>query len=298
MNKVRRFGFRGCNRWGALLGIALITAACADDKDAVAETEGDTEAATDSSDPTATDSATTMPPTTSPGTTTADSTTADPSDSTSGTGMDDAGFINMDTGDTGTSEPQPNGSQCGANEECESGFCYTVPQLGGVCSECLVDQDCETGTCSISPNSGYAVCTDGGIGNMCNTDEGCMGDLVCAELLDTGGLVNSNFCSECNTTADCEGEQICSPVYDLGNFAGYLACVDPMSVETNGGCPIDNGVGDGSVCVDGHCGVADIMGFIQLGVCGECTDDGDCMGQETCTPPSAGQDGLFGAVCE
>ncbi len=237
---------------------------------------------------------------TSAGTTvgTSASTSADTGGS-SDSGADSNGFVNpQDTGSDGPAMPQPNGGQCANNEGCESGFCYTIPQLGGICSECLVDADCGTGTCSLDAAAMYAICTDGSIGKQCNSDEGCMGDLVCTELIDTGGLFNANFCSECGPQAPCAGDQVCAPVYDLGNFGGYMACVDPGSVADGGGCPLDGGVGDGTACMSGHCGVADVfMGLLQLGICGECDTDADCPDGMTCTPPQIGMGGVSGATC-
>jgi len=220
------------------------------------------------------------------------------SSSSSTTGMADGSFLDSVTSGDPPPMPQPNGGQCMGPEDCESGFCYEIPMLGGVCSECLTDTDCEMGTCSLDPTVLYAVCTDGSIGVMCSSDEGCMGDLVCAELLDTGGLFPLNFCSECSETTPCEAGQICSPTYDLGMFQGYLACVDPMSVPNGGGCPLDGFMGDGEVCQSGFCGVADVFGVVPIGVCGECLEDMDCMAMEMCTPPVADMSGLMGAVCE
>ena len=84
-------------------------------------------------------------------------------DSTGGstsTGMADGSFLDgMTTDEPPPPKPQPNGGQCMDGGECESGFCYQIPMLGGVCSECLTDTDCETGTCSLDPMALYAVCT-------------------------------------------------------------------------------------------------------------------------------------------
>jgi hypothetical protein len=223
------------------------------------------------------------------------STTATSADS--GDDSESGGFINPDD-ESGPGAPGPNGAQCGTNEECESGYCYTIPMVGGVCSECLMDADCEMGTCALDAAAMYAVCTDGSLGSMCDSDEGCMGDLVCTELIDTMGLFNANYCSECGESAPCEGEQVCSPTYDADNFSGYFTCVDPGSVPNGGGCPLEGGMGDGTPCESGHCGAADLfMGFVSLGVCGECTTDEDCMEGQTCTPAS-GDGGLMGAICE
>jgi hypothetical protein len=210
------------------------------------------------------------------------------------TGMMDGSFLDgMTTDEPPPPMPQPNGSMCSDARECESGFCYQIPMLGGVCSECLTDTDCDTGTCSLDPQAFYAVCTDGSIGVMCSSDEGCMGDLVCAELIDTGGLFNANFCSECNDSTPCPMGQICSPVYDLASFQGYMACMDPSTVPNGGGCP----VGDGTVCQSGICSVANLLGLIPIGVCGECLDAMDCMAMEMCIPAMADMSGLQGSMC-
>ncbi len=265
-------------------------------------TEGETDEGSSTSGTTTSNTDT---PTTNPGVTTDDSatgagvTTTPTSAGTANdgsTGSDDAGFINPETGDETAVQTQPNGAQCAAPSECDSGICYTIPQLGGVCSECLVDEDCDTGTCSIEADAGYALCTDGSEGNMCNTDEGCMGELVCTELIDTGGLINASFCSQCGPSAPCDGEQICSPEYDLQNFGGSFVCVDPESVDNGGGCPVDDG---DAACASGHCGIANVFALAEIGVCGECNADDDCpeLGQ-TCVPPEAGMGGLVPASCE
>jgi hypothetical protein len=215
---------------------------------------------------------------------------------TSTTGMMDGGFLDGMTTD-GPPTGQPNGSQCGNASECESGFCYQIPMLGGVCSECLTDTDCATGTCSLDPQVFYAVCTDGSIGVMCSSDEGCMGELVCAELIDTGGFFNASFCSECNDATPCANDQICSPVYDLASFQGYLACMDPGTAPNGAGCPIDGFQGDGEVCQSGICSVATLLGLIPIGLCGECLDNTDCPDMETCAPAVADMNGVQGSMC-
>lgn len=232
-------------------------------------------------------------------TTSATSDDATLSASDSGGTADSGGFINPESEDSGPDGPQPNGGGCANNEGCESGFCYAIPQIGGVCSECLVDSDCEAGTCAVDFAAMYAVCTDGSIGNMCNSDEGCAGDLVCTELIDTGGLFNASFCSECGPTAPCAGDLVCAPMYDAAAFTGHFTCVEAASVPNGGGCPIADGVGDGAPCASGMCGVADVfMGLVQLGVCGECLTDDDCEAKMTCVPANVDMNGLMGAACQ
>jgi hypothetical protein len=248
-------------------------------------------------------SGTTMAPTTTAGgsMTGASASSTSASTSASSTGPDDGsssegGFINPESGDSGPSGPQPNGAQCGGNDDCESGYCYMIPMIGGVCSECLTDADCDF-TCSLDAAAGYAVCSDGSTGVMCESTEGCADGLVCAELIDTGGLFNASFCSECATDMDCDGGQLCSPYYDTRMLGGYFACVDPMSVPDGQGCPIVDGMGDGTVCLNGHCGIADLFGVVELGLCGECTTEMDCAEGETCMPAMAGMGGVSGPTC-
>jgi len=219
-------------------------------------------------------------------------------DTTAGvsTSMSDGGFLDPSSGDDGPPEPGPNGTPCDNNTACESEFCFVLPMLGGVCSECLMDTDCAEGTCSLDAAAAYAICTDGGIGVMCDSDKGCMDDLVCSEILDTAGLFPLDFCSECRDDVPCADGQLCSPVYDLANVAGFLGCVDPMSVPDGEGCPLVGGVGDGAVCMSGLCGVALLFDLIPVGVCGECLTDMDCPGG-TCQPAAADMAGLMGATC-
>lgn len=283
----------------AVFAFALAAlAACSDDGNAGAS--GDDSGSSSGGGSSGASATIGMSSTTTPGTS-AGSATGDTADGTAsgGSSADGASFINMDGGSDGPVGPQPNGAQCSTNDECESMFCYTIPQLGGVCSECLVDADCGSGTCAISPASMYAVCTDGSMGVMCNSDEGCMGDLVCTELIDTGGLINASFCSECGPTAPCAGDDVCAPVYDLANFGGYMACAAPGSVPNDGGCPIDDmGTPDGTACSSGICTAADVfMGLVTVGVCGECASDDDCTAPATCTPAAASMSGLTGSVC-
>ncbi len=278
-----------------VLSFSLSLAACSDDGLQGSGAESESSGGETNADATA--SATMGMSSTSASTGTTSATTASESDTADES--DSGGFINPDSEDSGPTAPGPNGAQCSANDECESMFCYTIPMLGGVCSECLADADCEMGTCAIDAAAMYAVCTDGSLGNMCDSDEGCMGALVCTELIDTGGLFNASFCSDCGPSAPCAGDGICSPVYDAAAFSGHLTCVAPGSVPNDGGCPLVDGVGDDAACTSMRCGVADVfMGFVQLGVCGECNGDDDCVAPATCTPASAGNGGLMGASCQ
>ncbi|MBC8074177.1 MAG: hypothetical protein IAG13_38010 [Deltaproteobacteria bacterium] len=280
----------------ALASLVALLAACSDDGGPGAGGSS-SDSGNDSSGP---ESATITQGMSSTSASTSAGTASSTTDPGTGSSEDTAGFISPDSGgESGPMLPGPNGAECASNDECESEFCYQIPMLGGLCSECLMDADCKAGTCAVDFTAMYAMCTDGALGNMCDSDEGCMGDLVCTQLIDTMGLFNANYCSECGPTAPCEGEQICSPTYDASGISGHFSCAEPGSAPNNAGCPIEDGMGQGEVCDSGHCGVADVfMGFVQLGVCGECSVDGDCVDGGTCTPAGSGMAGLMGAVCE
>ncbi len=216
-------------------------------------------------------------------------------DTTAASGMDTAGFL-PSTGTGSEPMPGPNGSPCMGPGDCESEFCYTVPTMGGFCSECLTDEDCGMGTCSVDLMLGYAVCTDGSLGVMCSSDEGCMEPLVCATVVDTGGVFPLDFCSECRDDVPCTDGQLCTPVIDIEALGGFNGCVDPMSVPNNGACPLVGGVGDGAVCQSGICTSALALGLVPIGLCGECAVDADCPGG-TCTPAVADMNGVSGSIC-
>ena len=180
-------------RGAALPGLALALStllACGPEPAGAGDDDDDTE-----TEPTGTTASTPM---TTAGMTAAETTAGggeadagSDDDDTTGDAMADSdsgrGFI--DDADDGPDDggPQPLGGMCSASDECDSGFCYDIPMFGGVCSECLMDSDCDMGTCAGDFNAGYAVCTDGALGLMCDSDEGCMGELVCGTVIDTGG---------------------------------------------------------------------------------------------------------------
>ncbi len=211
------------------------------------------------------------------------------------------GFVPTDTSDSattaGTGEPGPNGSMCGNDDECTSMICVDVAGFTGLCSECRTDQDCmdsgEGLNCSIGAN-GYFECGSGMAGTMCMSSDACDGDLVCAQVIDLGGLFNDQFCSECEDDDGCEAGEQCVPSYDLQNFTGERVCAEAGSLEQDALCDT------GDQCMSGICGTADVMGFLQFGICSECESDGDCDAGQTCTPASAdvlGGGGLAGGTC-
>jgi hypothetical protein len=110
-----------------------------------------------------------------------------------------------------------------------------------------------------------------------------MDPLFCSQVVNTGGLIPDKFCSECDTTANCTDPQVCNPEFapDPNMPMGQNVCVDQGSVALDAFCDYE---GDGNLaCATGFCSVADVMGFVMLGVCGECLVDGDCTDGKTCT---------------
>jgi len=187
---------------------------------------------------------------------------------------------------TGPVEPQENGAMCEVNEECISGFCFYINLLGGICGECLVDSDCPDGGCSLpnplaQPPVG-AHCNMGEPGAGCMSDDICQDGYVCATILEVPNILMANTCSECLDDSGCTAPQLCSPTYDVLNISGQKLCVDPGTVPNGEGCDF-MGTGD-EACMSGLCAMVDIMGLLQVGVCGDCEVDADCTAPDVCLP--------------
>lgn len=219
----------------------------------------------------------------------------DPSTGTGpGTGSTGSGSEAGSSSETGSeststgSDLLPGGMQCNSDAECQ-GFCYMNPILGGICGDCLEDADCAWG-CNApnplrNPPTG-ATCGTGGQGEGCETSQACMGDLSCSQIIDAAGFLDVSTCGECSDDDDCPG--LCSPNIALAEFGGSWSCVAAGSLPDGATCDLE---GSGSAaCTNGFCAAASIMGFIELGVCSACLDDGDCS-SGTCLPPQASLDG-------
>lgn len=282
------------------LATTLVLTACRGEDPAGSATETSTSS-------TGTDTTTSGTPTTTDTPTTTGSVEPTTSTGEPTTGFDPcaggAGFIDCTTGETTTGSPnqQPNGGQCASDADCISGNCYEIPipMVGGVCGECDEDQDCvDAGTgigCSLSMAGG--VCTQGDVGNGCMSDDACMEGLTCGPAIDLPipGLLPDS-CNECEDSSDCEMGMVCNPTVDILSFSGSRQCVAEGSVANDNLCDID---GDGDLaCTSGICAPVNIMGFIEIGVCGECETDDDCPMGTTCTPGSVSQGGLAGSVCQ
>lgn len=269
-----------------LICATAFVGACASDP--ATEDGGETTAASGTAGETATGDSTT--------------TTTDTTDTTdTATTGDDASFI-ADTGpDTGmdTGAPGNLGDMCQTDADCaEDLFCNGIPGFGGICSECGSDADCDGGNCTISAN-GWFECGDGSLGQMCETDMACAGDLHCADLIDLGGLFPTSFCSECADDSHCAMGQLCAPQVDLMNImglSGQRVCIDPGTLGQDSLC---DHTGSGDEQCEGFCTSADIMGIFEIGLCGECETDGDCMGNATCMPAVIDlmSGGFSGSLC-
>lgn len=213
----------------------------------------------------------------------------------SSAGMDSMGFISAGSTTAGPVEPQPDGSFCQVDEECDSGHCLAIEGVGGVCSACEIDSDCEMGTCVFEITVGYSICTDGSVGVDCMSDRGCADGLVCVPVFGEGGL-SPMRCSECSPSVPCPDGQGCTLITDNGLLDAYFGCIDAGTVPLGETCPVVDGVGDGTICTSGQCGVIDVFGF-QIGVCSECDADDDCMMGQTCSDPGFDMGMLTPGVC-
>lgn len=266
----------------ALVATTMFLVACGPASSADTDDEGSTGAASTSGGTTSGPVATTALDTTGGGPI-ATSTTG------GGSSSSDGGFIpRPDMG--GPVDPLPNGEQCERADDCESGACYLFPGAGvGLCSDCETDADCMIdggpGTCGFDA-SPWAVCTDGSAGQICMSDEACMGELVCAELFPGNPFTT---CGECTTAANCMQTQLCI----LGDSGG-TECIDPGTVENGGFC---TGPDDGA-CMSGHCTSAQFMGMdVGLFLCGECSEDMDCDPGQVCMPAMASQMDAMPSMC-
>ncbi len=295
------------------LGIAVLTLGCSPAIDLAVDTDAETDT-DESSSGGGSDVTTTA--TTTPGT----STTTSPSSTTLPTATDPT--IDPDTGSSGgggsgsTSEGSsssagstttggsseggesttglpglPDGSQCASDAECASDHCYLAGVLGGVCGECSTDGDCEFGCNAPNPLATPpegSTCSEGNLGENCENDDACVG-LECVEVINVPGIIEISSCSECDIDADCMPDQNCNVDISVADFDGVWTCVPTGTVPLGETCD-SSGSGD-AACMSGACANADIMGLIQIGVCSECDDNGDCNAGEDCLEPEISLDG-------
>lgn len=229
-----------------------------------------------------------------------DESTSTESSSASSSGSSSGTSEGSSDGSTGGPDGLPNGSMCDLDLQCASASCFVVGPLGGVCGECEADTDCDTGGCSVplplaNPVQG-AVCNDGSLGDGCDTDAACADALVCALIIDVPGILTNETCGECAIDADCGPAEVCSPDYDVPSFGGAWTCEGEGTLPNGAGCRLD-GLGP-AACASGICTPGDVLGVLQLGVCGACEFDNDCPVGQTCQPAQVDlQAGLSGSFC-
>lgn len=301
------------------VGIAILSAGCSPAIDLAVDTDTDAGDSSSSDGADVTTTATTTPSTST--TTTAGSTTTptatdptlDPTEGSSGgesSGSTSGGSTtSASTGSSGgsstggeestTDSPGlPDGEQCSVDDECASEHCYVAGVLGGLCGECSSDADCEFGCNAPNPLAmppEGSTCSEGNLGENCENDDGCVG-LECVEVINVPGVIEVSSCSECDVDADCMPDQNCNVDISIADFDGVWTCVPTGSVPLGQTCDT-SGSGD-AACNSGACADANIMGLLQIGVCSQCDDNGDCGPGETCVDPEISLDGsITPGVC-
>ena len=277
----------------ALVGaLVFALAGCGDSAPGGTNTDGDTSGTTagETTEAASSSSSTTASPTGS-STSSGSSTTEAPTTVTTGAPACEPEFDLAD--------------QCAEDCECFSGFCYTVPLVGGSCGECKVDADCPDGGCTIpNPWGGNgSMCNAGEPGKGCETDEVCSDPSApyCATIIEAQGLFALRTCSECQTDADCGGDTPhCAPEIDLDTFTGILRCMGDSTLAQDQPC-VKPGELD-PVCETGICSLANVQNVLEVGICGQCLSDDDCQPGETCEAAwvdlgGSGIEDLYGSIC-
>ncbi len=142
-----------------------------------------------------------------------------------------------------------------------------------------------------------STCNMGGQGGGCETDSVCQDGLSCSNVFSLLGIVVLNTCGECTSDVDCMMGQICAPIVDVSAFTGARTCIYPHTLPQDAFCDLD-GNGNGA-CQSGICSIVDVMGLAEVGACGECNSDADCI-SGVCMLGSfdLGMGVLAGSVCQ
>ena len=263
-----------------------------------------TSAASDTNDTSSSSSSSDTATSTTAGSTTTAATTAS-SESDSGTGTTGSTTATSVTTTTTGAVPQPNGSPCSSDEECESESCYLVPLLGGLCGECKTDDDCDGGGCTIpNPLKGVgASCNKGGAGDGCGSDEVCVDPAApyCGVVVNAKPIITVMTCGECKTNAECTDPKMpnCNPVVSVADFNGQLSCVEDGSIPNDKACNLAENGGH-KACESGKCTTAVLETVVKIGICGECLADADCPAEKPkCVDAAVDTNNgdLFGAKC-
>jgi hypothetical protein len=158
----------------------------------------------------------------------------------------------------------PNGTQCDANSDCQSGTCCGDGLTANACGDCCSGLNCGTD----------ALC----INNQCHGGSGiCMADGECSANSEGHICRVSNLCG-CDADTDCPMESLCN--------------VATHKCSANGGgnlCMSNSECTNGNVCCSGSCNQCCGNGDCPAErphcaglICLECVTDTDCMSGEIC----------------
>ena len=217
-----------------------------------------------------------------------DESTSDDGDSTT-TGATSTTSTTSTTGaETATTEDGlPNGSECSEPSQCGSGHCFLLGPLGGICGECTTDADCRYGCGTANPLVDPplpSTCDDGMLGAGCSDDLACLDGLVCSSVVEVPGIVDVGTCGTCGVDVGCAPDEACTLVADYNQLQGQHDCVPAGSTPDGMSCSLQF---DGESACANHCEAVTVMGLLEIGICGECLADDDCMGLgETCVSGS------------
>lgn len=142
----------------------------------------------------------------------------------------------------------PNGSSCDFGEQCESGKCWfhEGAAFWGYCGDCLTDAECvasgEGINCTGAFDGSAPHCSDGAVGEACESDAACANGLC--------DIAHHGYgrCAECETDAQCRDAGLglnCRYDRDLN----ILTCGDGLLGES---CDDDAGCAE-NICTEGYC---------------------------------------------
>jgi len=223
-----------------------------------------------------------------------------PDGSSAGTTPDDESSGSSSETSDGT-DGLLDGERCMLDTECASGSCYVLDFFGtGWCGECSSDADCALGCNAPNPLAGdpiMPVCGSGNVGDTCETEDACGGDLLCVELVNAPGALELSGCSQCDSNDDCLPGTVCAKQLDLANFSGAWTCIAEGSLPQGAIC--DDASGGDLACASGACSMTDVVGLVPIGVCSDCDEDTPCAPGDTCTAAEVGLDGsTFPGECQ
>lgn len=136
-----------------------------------------------------------------------------------------------------------------------------------------------------------STCSAGNLGENCESQAACEGDLECVEVLNIPGILDLSSCGECDTDGDCMPGSVCNIDLSIADFNGVWTCTPTGTVPLGETCNLE-GSGD-AACSSGVCAEASIQGLIPVGICSECDGNDPCEAGEVCVDPDVGIDGTI-----